>query len=112
MFTRRFSRWLSHIEAHHRIAISLTIAALFFLGSQGHLGWHARLISTWDVYALSVLGMTWARILTAQPRVVVQLARLSRSSRNLIVSFVVVAACASLAAVAFVLGTAKRMSGV
>ena len=111
MFKRRFSHWLSHIEAHHHFAISLTIAALFFLVSQGHLEWRAQLITTWDVYALSILVITWTRILTAHPRVVAQLARLSRSSRNLIYIFFVVAACASLAAVAFALVTAKTMSG-
>jgi uncharacterized membrane protein len=111
MFTRSFTRWLSRTEAHHRLAISLAIAAIFFLASRGHLGWRVQLITTWNVYALCVLVMAWARILTAQPRMVVRLAKLSRSSRTLIYYFVIVAACASLAAVAFVLSTAKTMSG-
>ena len=100
MFTRRFTHWLSHIEAHHRLAISLAVATLFFLASHGHLPWRTRLISTWDAYALSMLAMTWTRIYKAEPRVVVRLAKLGQLSRNLIFVFVMVAACSSLAAVA------------
>lgn len=111
MFTRKALHWLSHIEAHHRLAISLAIAAIFFVLLRGHLSWRAQLITTWDAYALSALAMTWTRIVTAQPRLVVRLAKLNPSSRNLIYVFVVVAACASLAAVAFVLGSAKAMAG-
>jgi uncharacterized membrane protein len=111
MFTRKFSHWLSHTEAHHRLAISLAIAALFAIGSQGRLAWRVQLITTWDAYALSVLTMTWTRIFTSQPRMVVRLAKLSPSSRNFIYVFVIAAACASLAAVAFVLATTKAMAG-
>jgi uncharacterized membrane protein len=111
MFTHKLRHWLNHTEAHHRLAISLAVAALFAIASRGHLAWRTQLITTWDAYALSVLAMAWTRIFTAEPRVVVRLAKLSPSSRNLIYLFVVVAACASLAAVAFVLGTAKAMTG-
>lgn len=112
MLTRKFTHWLNQAEAHHRLAISLAIAALFFIASSGHLTWQTRLITTWDAYALSAIAMAWTRILTAQPRLVVQLANLSPSSRNVIYLFVVVAACASLSAVAFVLESAKSMTGV
>ena len=111
MFTHRFTHWLSHIEAHHRLAISLAVATLFFLASQGHLPWRAQLIATWDAYALSMLATTWTRIYKAEPRIVVRLAKLGYLSRNLIFVFVMVAACASLAAVAYTLATAKAMTG-
>ena len=111
MFTRKITHRLSHIDAHHRLAISLAVAALFFLVSRNHIAWRAQLITTWDAYALSFLALTWTRILTAQPREVVRLARLSKTSRNVIYAFVIFAACASLAAVAFVLAAAKTMSG-
>jgi uncharacterized membrane protein len=111
MFTRKLTHWLNHTEAHHRLAISLAVAALFAIASHGYLSWRTQLITTWDAYAISVLTMTWTRIFTAQPRKVVCLAKLSPLSRNLIYVFVVVAACASLAAVGFVLASAKAMTG-
>jgi uncharacterized membrane protein len=112
MFTRKLRHWFSHTEAHHRLAISLGGAALYAILSRGHLAWRMQLITTWDVYALCVLAMAWTRIFTSEPRVVVRLAKLSPSSRKLIYLFIVVAACASLATVAFVLATAKIVTGV
>lgn len=103
---------LSHLEAHHRLAIALAIAAVVFVLLKGHLSLPIQSIMTWDAYALSVLALAWMRIVTAQPRVVVRLATLQPTSRKLIFFFVVVAACASLAAVAFLLGMSKGLTGM
>jgi len=109
--TRKVRHWLSHLEAHHRLAVSLTFAAFASLLMYGHLLWRTQLIATWDAYALSVLALTWTRIVTAQPRVVVRLSTLQPTSRKLIFLFVVVAACASLGSVAYLLGMAKGLAG-
>ncbi len=111
MFNRKITHWLSHLEAHHRLAISLAFAAVSFLALKGHFLWRTQLIATWDAYSVCVLGLTWTRIVTAQPRVVVRLSTLQPSSRKLIFLFVVVAACASLASVAYLLGMAKGLQG-
>jgi uncharacterized membrane protein len=111
VFNRKTTHWLSHLEAHHRLALSLAFAAIVFLALQGQLLWRTRLIATWDAYALCLLGLAWTRIVTAQPRVVVRLATLQPSSRKLILIFVIVAACASLASVAYLLGMAKGLAG-
>ena len=102
---------LSHLEAHHRLAIALGVAAAVFLGLKGHLNLRMQCIVTWDSYAFCVLALAWMRIVTAQPRVVLRLATLQHSSRKLIFFFVMVSACASLAAVAFLLGMAKGLTG-
>jgi uncharacterized membrane protein len=111
VFTKKITHRLSHLEAHHRLLISLAFAAVVFLVLNGHLVWRTRLIATWDAYALCVLALAWTRITTAQPRLVVRLATLQPTSRKLIFLFVIVAACASLASVAFLLGMAKGLTG-
>jgi len=83
VFRQKIRHRLSRLEAHHRLLISLGFAAVVFLVSEGHLLWRTRLIATWDAYALCVLSLAWARIVTAQPRVVVRLTTLlSRSIRD------------------------------
>jgi uncharacterized membrane protein len=68
-----------------------------------------RLITAWDAYTASVLGLAWNRIFTAQPAAVVRLATLRNTSRIAIFIGVLASACASLGAVAFLLGTAKDL---
>ena len=111
MFLQKIRHWLSRLDAHHRLLISLAFATVAFLVFKGHLLWRTLLIATWDAYALCVLVLAWIRIVTAQPRVVVRLATLQPGSRKLIFLFVVFAACASLASVAFLLGMAKGLTG-
>ena len=111
MSARKLTHKLSNLEAHHRLGISLAFAAIVWLALKGHLLWRTHLIATWDAYAFCVLSLAWTRIATAQPRLVVKLATLQPSSRKVIFLFVIVAACASLAAVAFLLGMAKGLGG-
>ncbi|MGB8341635.1 MAG: DUF1345 domain-containing protein [Chthoniobacterales bacterium] len=111
MLTRKTRHWLSNLDAHHRLLISLTFAFLVFLFVRRACHWRTQLIATWDAFAFCFLTLTWTRILTAVPRVAVQLTRLQPISRKLIFVFVVAAACASLASVVFLLSMSKGMTG-
>jgi len=111
VFKQKIRHRLSHLEAHHRLLVSVAFAAVVSLVLRGHLLWRTQLIATWDAYALCLLALAWTRIVTAQTRVVAQLAKLQPTSRKLIFIFVIVAACASLASVALLLGMAKGMTG-
>src|SRR4029077_264027 len=107
VFRQKIRHRLSHLEAHHRLLISVAFAAVVCLVLRGHLLWRTQLIATWDAYALCLLALAWTRIITAQPRLVVRLTTLQPTSRKLIFIFVIVAACASLASVGFLLGAAR-----
>jgi uncharacterized membrane protein len=106
---RKFTHWITHLEAHHRMALSLGFAALVFLLLQGHFQFRTQLIATWDSYAVCLLVLAWMRIVTAQPRTVVRLSTLQPTGRRLIIGFVIVAASASLGSVAYLLATAKGL---
>ena len=101
-------RHLSHLEAHHRLGLSLGVAAIVYLAAVG-MAVAPRMIISWDAYALALSTFAWTRIFTARPEVVVRLAKLRYTSRKLILLFVLFAACASLGAVGFLLGTAKGL---
>ena len=92
------------LDAHHRLLVSIIVAAacspvIASLVS----GWGRRLILSWDAFALSLLALAWARILTAQPKIVLRTARLQHSTRKWIFLFVLAAACAGLGAVFYLL---------
>ena len=101
---------LSGLDAHHRLLISLGVAGVFYASFFGHMQWGKHLLLSWDAFTLCLLVLAWARILTAQPKIVHQTARLQYSARKSILLFVLSAACASLAAVFFLLRTAKSLS--
>ncbi|MEA3208660.1 MAG: hypothetical protein QOE70_1717 [Chthoniobacter sp.] len=105
---RKLVRRLSYLEAHHRLGLSLGVAIAVFVFA-GSLTLSPRLIVSWDAYALCFSGFAWTRIFAARPKVIVRLARIRYTSRKLILLFVLFAACASLGAVAILLGTAKGL---
>jgi len=102
---RRFAR----LEAHHRLALSVAGGLLVFLLVERHARLPARLIIAWDAYTTCVLVLAWTRIFSSQPAAVVRLATLRNTSRIVIFVGVLAAACASLGAVAYLLGSAKDL---
>jgi len=102
-------RRLARLEAHHRLALSVAGGLLVFLLVERHARLPLRLIIAWDAYATCVLILAWNRIFGAQPAAVVRMARLRNTSRIIIFVGVLAAACASLGAVAYLLGSAKDL---
>jgi uncharacterized membrane protein len=102
-------RRLARLEAHHRQALSVVGGLLVFLFVEKHARFPPRLIIAWDTYATCVLALAWTRIFSVQPAAVVRLARLRNTSRIVIFVGVLAAACASLGAVAYLLGSAKDL---
>jgi uncharacterized membrane protein len=103
-----FVRRLSQLEAHHRMAVCAAFAIVAFFAA-GRNSFAARLIVTWDAYAVCLLALAWMRILTAKPRDLVRLASLQHTGRMLILGFVLGAACASFGAVGYLLISAKGL---
>ncbi len=104
----RLVRRLSYLEAHHRAFVCSGCAALGFLCG-AHLPLPMRFIVGWDAYAMSFLFLAWVPILTARPATVVRVAKKEHSSGKIIFAFVLGAACVSLGAVGYLLGTARDL---
>jgi uncharacterized membrane protein len=100
---------VARLEAHHRLTICAVAGLLTFLAVGHTLALAFRSIVAWDAYAACFLLLAWTRIFSITPSVVVRMATLQHTSRIIIFVFVLVAACISLVAVAFLLGTAKDL---
>ena len=101
----RFGRW----DAHHRLFISLGIAAVVCLVVPWSWHWPTRAVVTWIAYSASALAMMWYVIVSADPSEAQREASIQDSSRTAIFIFVVGAAIASVFAVGAELGTAKGL---
>ena len=110
--TPLFPSWhrrLGHWDAHHRLFISLGIAAAVCLAVPWSWHWATRAVVTWIAYSASALIMTWYVILSADPSEAAREACIQDSSRTAIFIFVVLAAIFSVFAVGAELGTAKGL---
>ncbi len=100
---------LSRLDAHHRFFAALGLAALAFAFTPWHWHWTTRVLTVWNTYSLTNLILAWFALAKARPNEVARTARLQDSGRTAIFIFVVVAACASVFAVAAELSTAKGL---
>src|SRR4051812_42048706 len=101
--SRRLIRQLSFLGTFHRYGISLAcgiaVAAIAWSESPGAVD----ALAGWDGFALAMIVLAWARIVSASPAVVVRVADIEHTSRLILLGIVLGGACSSLGAVAFVL---------
>lgn len=98
-------------DSHHRLFFSVAVAAFVAVATQGRFRLPVQLVAIWNAFSVSVLVLAWARIVTARPRESLKTAKLQDSSQRLIFLFAVLAACASVLAVGYLLGTAHGRHG-
>jgi uncharacterized membrane protein len=97
---------IGRMDAHHRILIALVIAALAGLVVRTHALWTAAL-AVYDAFALVVLGLICVTIALTPGERIRSVAQRQDVGRTVIFVFVVIAACAALFAVAFLIRHAK-----
>jgi uncharacterized membrane protein len=105
------ARLIQNFDAHQRVFISLAVAVGVFLLTLGLHRLPLQLILSWNGFAISVILLSWIRIVFADAKSAVLTARLQDTGRTVIFCLVLGGACASLFAVAFLLGTAKGTGG-
>ena len=98
---------ICEIDARHRLLFALCIAAICYLALGLRVSFPTRVVATWDAFAGSALAATWVTIIAAEHTHIRQKARTQDLSRKLIFVFTVLAACASLFAVIFLLSSVK-----
>ena len=97
-------------DARHRLVIGLAAGVATFFALHGHLGFADPVIAGiagWNASALVIVALDWLTILTTPHRKIRELAQQQDLSRFLIFVFVVVAACAALFAVGFLVSRPK-----
>ncbi|MHB1688273.1 MAG: DUF1345 domain-containing protein [Ignavibacteriaceae bacterium] len=100
---------ISKLDAHHRSIISILISFLFFILFQDHLSVSNLITSSWDIFAVITLILVWISIVNTEVNQIRLTARKQDSSRTTIFTVVIIAACISLFAVGFVLGSTKGL---
>lgn len=101
--------WILKLDAHMRLIIAVIVSLIALLLTIGRLRLSVQAIVVWNVFAWSLILLAWLRIVLADVRTSVQTAKLQDSARSAIFLFVVLAAVASLFAVAILIGGAKGL---
>ena len=97
-------------DARQRLVLGLAIGAATFVVLRGHLRFASAAIAGWNAVAVVILALDWVTILTTPQRKIRQLAQQQDLSRFLVFIFVVIAACAALFAVGFLVKAHKSES--
>jgi uncharacterized membrane protein len=98
-----------NLDAHLRLFIALVVSLVAFLVTTGRLQLTVQAIAVWNVFAWTMTVLAWIRIISPGAKASVQAARLQDTARFVIFLFVVLAAVASLASVAILIGGAKGL---
>lgn len=100
---------LARLDAHHRLAIGIGVAALTYWFASRSLIWPSRLLLTYDSYALTINALAWISMAFLEPRETRQTYKMQDAGRVLILTFAIAAAIASFFAVIFLLDVVKQM---
>lgn len=98
-------------DARQRLVLGLAAGAVTFAVLRGQLRPAIAAIAGWNAVAVVILVLDWVTILVTPHRKIRQLAQQQDLSRLLVFIFVVVAACAALFAVGFLIKAHKDQSG-
>ena len=101
--------WIVRFGAMRRLGAALVVAIAAYLAQPDSISWHTRLVASWDLGTITYLGLAWALIARADARVTRRHALGEDQSGIFIFLFVVGAACASIVAIGFVVGTIRDL---
>jgi uncharacterized membrane protein len=104
-------RRVIRFDAHHRLFVAVAVGALAFCASFRFLRLPVSIIAAWDSFAFSSIVLAWSRMIFANAKTSVRAAKLQDSSRTAIFLFVIIAALASIFAVAVLLLSERGLSG-
>jgi uncharacterized membrane protein len=99
---------LAHIDSHHRSLISVLIAAVAYFSLQRH-ALNMQLIGTWNVFACTMLVLSWNTILNADPKHFRRTVTLQDTGRSILFILLICATGINFLSVGFLLGPARGL---
>jgi len=102
---------ISRQDARHRLVIGLAAGAAVFFTTRGQLRLWSAAISGWNAFAFVILALDWLTMWATPQRKLRERAQQEDLSRLVIFVFVVIAACAALFAVGFLIRAHKDQPG-
>jgi uncharacterized membrane protein len=106
----RMAALVRHQDARHRLVLGVAAGVVAFFAARESLRLWSAAIAAWDTFAGVILLLDWLTIWTTPQRKIRERAQQEDLSRLLIFIFVVVAACAALFAVGFLIRAHKGQS--
>jgi uncharacterized membrane protein len=94
-------------DAHHRLLVALSAGAGAAILTSAHGAPSIAVVVAWDAFALVLLALAWVRIAAGRPTHFVKGAQLQDFGSTVMFVGTLVAACVSLFAVGYLLGTGK-----
>jgi len=101
--------WIVRFGAMQRLGTALLVGTIAYLCQPDAISWHTRIVASWDLGTLTYLILAWALITRADAHVTQDHALAQDQSGFFIFLFVVGAACASIVAIGFVVGTIRDL---
>lgn len=95
-------------DARHRMVLGGAVGAAVFLSLWNHVRLSTNVIAGWDAFAFSVLASAWVTILAMPQRKLRARAQEQDFGRTVLFVFVVVAACAALFTVGFLVRVGRN----
>ncbi len=95
------------MDARHRFTIAFAVAAAASVAFYGHIRFSSSVIVVWNIFAFVLLVLVWITILVTPQHRLRERAREQDLGRKAIFIFVVMAACAALFAVGFLIRVHK-----
>jgi uncharacterized membrane protein len=99
----RISGLVWHQDARRRLVLGVVAGVVVFFATRGSLRLWSAAIAGWNAFAAVILVLDWLIIWTTPQRKIRERAQQEDLSRLLIFIFVVIAACAALFAVGFLI---------
>ncbi len=99
------------LDAHYRFLIALLVSAGGFFLVHSDETLPEGILMAWIAFAFTVIVLDWIIIFTSHPMEVRKIAKLQDSSRSFIFLFTIISAVMSLAAIVFLLLSAKGHTG-
>ena len=103
-------KFLERFDASRRALISLVLGVVVYFATSTLREPLFRAIIAWNVFAFTSNVLAWLRIIFSDAKTAVLTAKLQDSHRFVVFAFSLLGICASLVAVAVLLGTAKGQS--
>ena len=104
------ARCIDYLGAKQRLAAALVVAIVAYAVQADSVSWHTRLVASWDAGTLVYLAIAWTIIGIADVKSTRGHALAQDTSGYIIFLFVLCAACASVVAIGFVVGTIKDLA--
>jgi uncharacterized membrane protein len=98
---------IAGLSAKWRLTISISLALVAWIALRGHCQTGTHLIASWDAFAISSLFLVWTSIFTTPHHEIRRKVQRQDVAGPLITLFVIIASCAALLSVIFLLHNDK-----